>query len=79
VNTTCARALDATHNPAHTLGMERSLRIRVAYAPTRLAADPLRHAYERIVPVARRVVRTLPEGTPVATTGVLATRKEKVR
>ena len=37
--------------------MRRHLRIRVAFAPTRLAGEHLQAAYAQVVPVARRSVR----------------------
>jgi hypothetical protein len=37
--------------------MRHQLRIRVAFAPTRLAGEHLQAAYEQVVPVARRCVR----------------------
>ena len=33
--------------------MRRTFRLRVSFAPTRLAAEPLRVAYELVVPVER--------------------------
>lgn len=37
--------------------MRRQLRIRVAFAPTRLAGEHLQAAYEQVVPAAWRCVR----------------------
>jgi len=37
--------------------MRRQLRIRVAFAPTRLAGEHLQAAYAQVVPVARRSAR----------------------
>ena len=39
------------------LPMRRQLRIRVAFAPTRLAGEHLHAAYAQVVPVARRSAR----------------------
>jgi hypothetical protein len=38
--------------------MERRLRFRVAFEPTRLSGEYLHHAYENIAPITQRQVRT---------------------
>ncbi len=73
-----ARVLDGSLPGYHALLMERPLRIRVAYEPTRLAAEHLRHAYECLVPITRREVRSAaPE--PVIPTPAHVRRKESAR
>ena len=43
--------------------MRRQLRIRVAFAPTRLAGEHLQAAYAQVVPVARRSTHRAQERT----------------
>ena len=70
-------ALDWIIETLHELWMERPLRLRVAYAPTRLAAEHLRHAYERVVPVTRRTFRDTSMPTIVPAGAIPVRRKEQ--
>jgi len=47
--------------------MRRALRIRVAFAPTRLSSDHLKRAYELVAPVSRRAVA--PAEVPISLEG----------
>lgn len=44
--------------------MRRGLRIRVAYAPTRLSAEYLKRAYEVVVPITKRVTFSAEDALP---------------
>lgn len=43
--------------------MGREFRVRVAFEPSRLAAEHLEHAYEFVVPIARRQINKAPAAT----------------
>ena len=72
-------ALDRTLKARHELWMEHPLHLRVAYAPTRLAAEHLRHAYESVVPITRRTARDTSMPTIVPIVAIPVRRKEQSR
>jgi hypothetical protein len=43
---------------ARIVGRGRQIRVRVAFAPTRLSCEHLRDVYEALVPIAERAVRS---------------------
>ena len=49
--------LDRGHKACRLLAlMKRKLTIKVAFEPTRLADEPLKRAYELLVPIERRIM-----------------------
>jgi hypothetical protein len=59
--------------------MRRQLRIRVAFAPTRLAGEHLQAAYAQVVPVARRSMRRGQERTCSTAQADVSTRSMRRR
>jgi hypothetical protein len=50
--------------------MRKPLQIRIAFAPNRHSKDVLQHAYECVVPIVRRRVRTTAEQMPPPATSI---------